>query len=89
MNIAYVMSETIVPIKRWGNSLGLRIPASVARKAKLRANQRVSVSVKGGRVVITPCANDALTLADRLALFDPVLHGGEVMAAALADVEQW
>ena len=83
------MSETILHIERWGNSLGLRIPASVARKAKLRASQRVNVSVKDGRVIITPWADDALTLADRLELFDPVLHSGEVMAAAPASVEQW
>ena len=42
------MSETILHIERWGNSLGLRIPASVARKAKLRASQRVNVSVIDG-----------------------------------------
>lgn len=83
------MSEALLDIKAWGNNLGVRIPAAVAREAKLRANQRVKVSVEDGRVVITPQADKALTLDDRLALFDPALHGGEAMAAAAVGVESW
>ncbi|MEO8057398.1 MAG: AbrB/MazE/SpoVT family DNA-binding domain-containing protein [Burkholderiales bacterium] len=83
------MPEALLDIKPWGNNLGVRIPAAVAREAKLRANQRVKVSVEDGRVIITPQADKALTLADRLALFDPALHGGEVMAASPVGVEQW
>jgi hypothetical protein len=33
-------------------------------------------------VIITPRAGRAMTLAERLAAFDPVRHGGEAMAAA-------
>ena len=83
------MSEAMLNIELWGNSLGVRIPAALAREAKLRANQRIKVSVEDGRVIITPQADKALTLADRLALFDPALHAGEVMAAAPLGVEQW
>ena len=83
------MSEALLDIKPWGNNLGVRIPAAVAREAKLRANQRVRVSVEDGRVIITPQADKALTLADRLALFDPALHGGEAMATAPVGVEKW
>jgi antitoxin MazE len=82
-----LMSEALLDIKPWGNNLGVRIPAAVAREAKLRANQRVKVSVEAGRVVITPLADKVLTLDERLALFDPALHGGEVMAAGAVGVE--
>ena len=83
------MSEALLDIKPWGNNLGVRIPAAVARAANLRANQRVKLTVEDGRVVITPQADKALTLADRLALFDPALHGGEAMAAAPVGAEAW
>ena len=83
------MSEALLDIKAWGNNLGVRIPAAVAREAKLRANQRVKVSVEDGRVVITPQADKVPTLDERLALFDPALHGGEAMAAAAVGVEAW
>ena len=76
-------------IKPWGNNLGVRIPAAVARAAKLRANQRVMLSVEEGRVVITPQADKDLTLADRLALFDPAVHGGELMQTVAVGAEKW
>lgn len=73
------MSEAELDLKRWGNSLGLRLPAPVAREAQLRVDQRVRVSVEGRRVVIEPLPEGALSLADRLARFDPQVHGGEAM----------
>lgn len=75
------MSEAILEIKTWGNSLGVRIPSAVARAAHLKANQAVKLTVEAGRVVLTPQTPGPLTLADRLALYDPALHGGESMAA--------
>ena len=83
------MPETLLDIKHWGNNLGVRIPAAVAREAKLHANQRVKLTVEDGRVIITPQAEKALTLAARLALFDPAVHGGEVKADAPVGAERW
>lgn len=76
-------------LKLWGNSLGVRIPASIARSTGLTVNQRVRVSSEGGRVVITPLAPAKLTLAQRLALYDPTVHGGEAMASARIGAERW
>ena len=83
------MPEAFLDIKLWGNNLGVRIPAAVAREAKLHANQRVRLTVEDGRVIITPQVEKAVTLAARLALFDPAVHGGEVMADARVGVERW
>lgn len=83
------MSEATLDIKPWGNNLGVRIPAALAREAKLRANQRVKLTVEDGRVIITPQADNALSLGGRLALFDPALHGGEVMGSTPVGVERW
>lgn len=41
-------------IGKWGNSLALRIPASVAREADVLEGKRVDISVETGRIVITP-----------------------------------
>jgi antitoxin MazE len=83
------MTEAVLDIKQWGNSLGVRLPAAVARAAHLHADQRVRVSVEGGQVVITPATDAALTLEQRLARFDPVRHGGEVMAGKTIGAERW
>ncbi|MFN0162209.1 MAG: AbrB/MazE/SpoVT family DNA-binding domain-containing protein [Burkholderiales bacterium] len=82
------MSEAVLEIKHWGNSLGVRIPSAVARAANLRANQSVKLAVEKGRIVITPQPRETLTLADRLALYDPALHGGEEMAATPVGAEK-
>lgn len=83
------MTEAILNIKHWGNNLGVRLPASVARAAHLRADQRVRVAVEDGQVVITPIEDAAPTLAQRLARFDPARHGGEAMADAARGAERW
>ena len=83
------MSEAVLDIKKWGNNLGVRLPAAVARAAHLHADQRVRVTVEEGRVVITPEAAAPLTLEQRLARYDPVRHGGEAMASGRVGAERW
>ncbi|MFO7543122.1 MAG: AbrB/MazE/SpoVT family DNA-binding domain-containing protein [Thiobacillus sp.] len=83
------MAEVVLDIKRWGNNLGVRLPATVARAAHLHADQRVRVSVEDGLIIIRPEAAAPLTLTQRLALFDPERHGGEVMATQPIGAEQW
>ena len=81
------MTEAVLDIKQWGNNLGVRLPAAVARAAHLRADQRVRVSVEDGQVVIRP--DPGITLEQRLARFDPARHGGEVMADPPVGAERW
>lgn len=83
------MTEAVLDIKQWGNNLGVRLPVAVAREAHLHVDQRVRVAVEGGRVIITPVTDVPLTLAQRLARFDPARHGGEVMASQAMGAERW
>ena len=83
------MTDAVLDLKRWGNNLGVRLPAAVARAAQLRVDQRVRVSVEAGRVIITPVAGTEPGLDARLALFDPIRHGGESMAGQPLGAERW
>ncbi len=83
------MAAAELDIKQWGNNLGVRLPAAIAKAARLQVDQRVRVTVEGGQVVITPVADDPLTLKERLALYDPSRHGGEVMSAPREGAERW
>ena len=84
------MTEAVLDIKFWGNNLGVRLPAAIARAAHLHADQRVSVTVEGDRVIITPLQGEVPTLAQRLARFDPDRHGGEAMTTEQRlGAEQW
>jgi len=84
------MNEVILDIKAWGNNLGVRLPAAIAREANLTVNQKVRLSVVDGRVVIAPVINEMLTLEQLLDNFDPNIHGGEAMATEQRlGAEQW
>lgn len=44
----------IQTLKRWGNSLAVRIPANVALEASFSEGQEVDVQVEDGHVVVRP-----------------------------------
>jgi antitoxin MazE len=58
-------------LRRWGNSLGIRLPASIAREAQLQVDQAVELSVVEGGVMIRPVQH-RLSLAERLAAYEPM-----------------
>ena len=77
------MSKTAtLTVQQWGNSLTVRIPAAVARTARFRVGQPVEVSAQDSNVLVRSIGEPKLTLKQKVAAFDPVLHGGEVMATA-------
>jgi antitoxin MazE len=82
------MTEVVLDIKQWGNNLGVRLPAAIAREAQVHADQRVRLTVSDGQIIITPVVDESLTLEQRLAQFDPARHGGEVMPAVATGVEE-
>ena len=81
---------TVLTLKHWGNSLGVRLPAAIARAARLQADQQVQVRVDEGRVVIEPLADEPLTLAQRLARFEHDIVGDvdDIVDRAYAGIEQ-
>jgi antitoxin MazE len=76
-----IMAKTAtLTIQQWGNSLAVRIPAAVARSAHFEVGQEVEVTTQEVGVTVKPVGPRKLTLAEKLELFDPSRHGGEVMA---------
>jgi antitoxin MazE len=83
------MSEAILNIKRWGNSLGVRLPVAVSSEAHLHVDQQVRIMVEDGHVIIIPITEVPVTLEQRLERFDPTRHGGEVMVSEAIGAERW
>ena len=66
--------------RRWGNSLGARLPAAISREAGPQDNQTVELTVVAEGVLIRP-VEPRFTLAERLAAFAPMKgEATEVMA---------
>lgn len=42
-------------IRKWGNSSAVRLPASAIRQAEFGPDQKVTITVTRGRIVIVPC----------------------------------
>ena len=74
-------------IQKWGNNLVVRIPAAIARSARLSVGQPVRVSAEDRGIVVHSLRPPRLSLAQKLARFDPDQHGGEVMATGRMDAE--
>ena len=53
-------------IKKWGNSLALRIPKSFALNANLKHNELVDLSIEKERIVITPIGEQEYSLDELL-----------------------
>jgi antitoxin MazE len=45
-------------IQRWGNSLAVRIPKPFAAQTDLTENSQVDISLDGGRIVLSPAAQE-------------------------------
>ena len=56
----------VAKIKKWGNSLALRIPKNLADQAGLSDNSPVEVKLRGGKLVISPPLAPEMTLTDLL-----------------------
>ena len=74
-------------VQQWGNSLAVRIPSAVARSAGFKLGQPVKVSAQESGVLVTAIGAPKLTLAQKLAAFDPDRHAGEIMATIRAGNE--
>ncbi len=75
-------------IQQWGNSLAVRIPAAIARSAHFSVGQPVEVALEESGITVRAVGAPKQSLTQKLALFDPAIHGGEVMATAPVGAEE-
>ncbi len=63
-------------IKKWGNSLALRIPKSFALNANLRQDELVDISIDKEKIIITPIGEKEYSLDELLeCVSEDNLHG--------------
>lgn len=76
-------------VQKWGNSLAVRIPATIARSAHFHLGTSVELAVQEGGIVVRPTGERKLTLGERLEMFDPKKHGGEAMVSGRIGLEEF
>ena len=62
----YCIYSMMARIRKWGNSLGLRIPKALAEEARVGDGSAVDLRVQGGRLVATPVRYGLEALLERI-----------------------
>lgn len=78
-----------VRVKRWGNSLALRIPKPLAIEVGLEDDSRVELSLVDGKLVITPWLGSELELDDLLCRISEENLHREVETGPAVGSEAW
>ena len=76
-------------IKKWGNSLALRIPKIFASDANLKINNIVDISIEKGSIIITPINDKEYTLEKLLKGVSKSNLHGEVDTGTPVGKEIW
>jgi len=76
-------------VQRWGNSLALRIPKSLADEAGLKNNSPVQLSLRDKLLVIEPVRKPALSLDALLAQVTTDNVHSEVQTGPAVGCEAW
>ena len=56
----------VTRIRKWGNSLGVRLPKSAVQESLVRDGAAVEITVRKGEIVVRPLKADKPRLADLL-----------------------
>jgi len=76
-------------IKKWGNSLALRIPKLVVSDANLKINNIVNISIEKGSIIITPISEKEYSLEKLLKGVSKNNIHGEFNTGAPVGKEIW
>lgn len=75
-------------VRKWGNSLAIRLPKGIARDVQLAEGSEVDVTVEDGRVILTPAVGAGSLDQLLAAVTDENLHR-EIDTGAPAGREAW
>ena len=76
-------------VKRWGNSLALRIPKPLAEEVGLYEDSLVELSLQEGRLIVVPIAGPQYVLETLLAEVTPENLHSEVDTGEVVGGEAW
>ncbi len=76
-------------VRRWGNSLALRIPKPFAEEVKLNEEGAVDLAVANGKLIVSPVAKPAPRLKELLARITRRNLHGEIQTGPPVGREVW
>lgn len=76
-------------IKKWGNSLALRIPKLLAEQLDIKTDTEVEIAVEDGQLLIKPLPEPTLTLEELLSQITAENLHEEVETGTAVGGEVW
>ncbi|WP_414527997.1 AbrB/MazE/SpoVT family DNA-binding domain-containing protein [Nodularia chucula] len=76
-------------VAKWGNSLAIRIPRSVAEQAQVTEGTSINFTVEGSSIVITPQKRKKYTLDELLEGMTPENFHPEMETGNIVGNEDW
>ena len=75
-------------VRTWGNSLAIRITGAVAKAAHLADGVPVTLELRGSELIVKASGTKPkLSLAQKLARFDPSMYGGDIATSGPVGAE--
>jgi antitoxin MazE len=75
-----------IAIKKWGNSLGIRIPQNILNSLHLKENQNLNIEIDNGNILIKPMTRQLESL---LAQIKPKNLHNEIYFGSSEGKEIW
>jgi antitoxin MazE len=76
-------------LQKWGNSLALRIPRTVAAEIAVGEGHAVDLQVKKGRLVVAPTTKKRYELSDLVSSITPKNRHAEISTGKAQGKEAW
>jgi antitoxin MazE len=76
-------------VEEWGIGLGVRITEPVAKAAHFVRGLPIKVEVVEGGILLRAIGKPKLTLTQKLKVFNPSIHSGELMASGRIGAEDF
>ncbi|MEN8149865.1 MAG: AbrB/MazE/SpoVT family DNA-binding domain-containing protein [Planctomycetota bacterium] len=79
----------MVKVRKWGNSLGIRIPKAIAEMLSISDGSELELEVRDGVLLLTPRRDDRPDLADLVARIRPGNRHDEIDTGRPRGREVW
>ena len=87
----YILPESDMrsTVRKWGNSLAVRIPRSFAEEVGIADDSAVELELEEGKIVLSPVRRSGPTLTELLSRVSKENLHGEVSTGPAAGSESW
>jgi antitoxin MazE len=78
-----------IQVKKWGNSLGLRIPQAIANQINIQDGSKINLVLNKNKIELTPAVAEEYRLDDMVALINESNLHSEISSGEPKGKEIW